>query len=264
MPEKAYAEVTLAYSNATRRSRLGEYKLGERLSYLSHLIGKDHLTLGQILQERIVSSEGSWANEPVFAVGEEEDFISLSQIGARLDREKRVRFYYSPGGWHLQQDGSRSAGSYRESFSRFVAATLAQLSLNIIICNESENYTEFCVLPGRPRELAAGLQFYPPLTFVPYESDLFARRYCSVNQEHPLARWLLGITPLLAERHPNIFHELRTKLITVNGWNRLRRREGSGNLRVEINALVRRLCSLDQRWEAKQEALLVEKDLVDL
>jgi hypothetical protein len=174
-------------------------------------------------------------------------------------------------------------GKYEEGFTFLCGAMLAQLKLNlqanIEVVTAEEGFrieAELWALPGLACGLLPGQAYFPPLTFVSYATDFstkkarhfladppFAVEAMGINLEHPLARWLLEITPKLVERFPGIFEQLRATLISVRVLNQ-RRHWSRGSFHSAINELLERLATLDSDLRPPRSFCLQDRETGEL
>jgi hypothetical protein len=91
-------------------------------------------------------------------------------------------------------------------------------------------------------------------------------RHCGVNLNHPLSRWLIDITPKLADQYPGIFGQLRSQLIEVNFGDWIHEDETFWRLeppkfRATINEILERMMVLEREFRPSKTLLLEEKDV---
>jgi hypothetical protein len=104
--------------------------------------------------------------------------------------------------------------SSRFGFSQNIFAALAQLELDLGWSAE-DSYGQLWIRSGERPRLPDGLDWFPPLFFVPYIDRvklLRARSYGPVNQSHPTARWLIANAQRLHDDLPAIFNRIGSAL----------------------------------------------------
>ncbi len=188
--------------------------------------------LGMLVADPLISSRG-WLGERVVAydyrtrakgvdetyVDEtyEEEYLTPAEIRAEADQSSTdiVLTYYSRGMWSWPRPLNRY--DYYPGFYSWLAITLTQVFLDVAIRFESRrdmglNRIERLVIrSGRMTQLAGGLNFFPPLFFVPYDGDdltLFDSASSSLNANHKLSKWLIWNAEFLNNEAPAFLSRL--------------------------------------------------------
>jgi hypothetical protein len=265
VPLAVYSHAVLSLHRALKSVGL-EGSAKQNIASFTQLIGKEVPTLGQLIAEGVLTPEAEWLQVPLFRT--RGDVMSLNEVKVLLDRGEEVEFYYHPDGWHYRHYGT-SGDNYRFSFDRLCAGGLAQLRLNLQIRFDG-NRNSFVAVPGEAREIRPGQREFPPLTFLPYTSDAFVVTGCGVNLDHPLSRWLIELTPQLAEHYPGILGQLKSLLIEVNYKELVGEEDGQRfesrdreKFRSTINEILERMMVLERAFRPPKSLLLEEKDVPD-
>jgi hypothetical protein len=263
VPLSVYSSAILSLHGSLREAGLEEDSR-EDVPGFTHVIDTEPPNFGQLIDEKILLPAAVWADVPLFFT--DLGMLSLREVQELLASDSPVRFLLLPDGWPQDPRERRVTGSYLNSFSRICAGALAQLELNLEIRFREKELEGFFAVPGKSQGIQPGQRFFPPLTFLSYNNDVFVRVGCGVNLKHPLSRWLIGIIPSLAEQYPGILNQLRTVLLQVvhrelfsvdfGPWDR-------DGFRAAINTILERMMNLKREFRPPKSLVLVEDDVLE-
>jgi hypothetical protein len=193
---------------------------------------------------------GRWADEAVLRVGEETPLphaagvigdASAAEIRARVRQSGPVALENVN---HLQRDWNS-----RFEFYGTLVQAVARLELDLGWSPPYANDpARLWVRSGDRPALPSGLDWFPPLFFLPFTShaDLLRKGGSGpINQDHPTAQWLIARAPELCRDFPAVFNRICHIL------------DGRGNeARDAISSALDQIARVDPELAAPPEAYL--------
>ncbi len=201
----------LSYSFISSMQEYNEKDLSRLdLSISSETIDKD-LTLGKILRDKLLQ-ENLWSQQKIIFSQNERVNLSLEEIKKRIPEEKIVIIDLP------------ESNTFNGLCSRAIIQT--GLDIQVQIAGERQGkdnlnrYYRLVVLSNQNPEINEGQKLFAPLLFAPYEKipDLIVFNYgkpLPLNQNHPFSSWLIKNSPIIKDKYPAIFSEIREKLHAV-------------------------------------------------
>ncbi|MDD6210355.1 MAG: hypothetical protein PUB21_07110 [Bacteroidales bacterium] len=245
IPWQVYSDISLMFARAFKNIPNNDGDI------FTELIGCENFSYGRLLEDKNIKSDDGWYNE-----------IRIVTDKGKLTA-KQIKEGINSGNTYVIKGIADISSIYgsdiwnKPSFLDICKMMIIQKHLPVQYLVEEK---QLIALNDSGWAVVEALDYYPPLFFVPYDTDHVLRIGNNpVNANHRFAKWLLNNTVALAKNHPSLFENIKRNLaVDLIRWDNVNRMKIIQNL----NRIIQRLRDIKFEDKPEKELSLTEKDFM--